>query len=361
MGNILDILGAFLDAVLRGDNLAKLINPAEGTIRGYLSAASAVITIYTGHECSTIDSATITARRPTTEPYLVARISNSAAWKQPKARKECVTMDIFVSMQDILSDLAHDIGDMPAFLSMAYLVYDIERLALYTGSRLAEYGQSKVQKGSRFARIPNTPAAGVWANLPLAFMEGDFTFFNASMVRIPNTACLDPKASCHIWEVHIRFRFDKSKENFSIRKYRRQKGVMFDPITASINLHRRAAALQIPKDEPIAQFRNKNGTNTCLYGSHVRDILRQACIRAYPDPNHYCRLHIQGLVAHSNRVTAALCLLLGGASISDIAFRLRWKEGSVPTYLRECFNGIDVAMQRAISGAFAMQTTPQLS
>jgi hypothetical protein len=56
-------------------------------------------------------------------------------------------------------------------------------------------------------------------------------------------------------------------------------------------------------------------------------------------------------VAHSNRVTAALCLKLGGASNEDIAFRLRWHLLSVPTYLRECFNGIDETMMQAIQGA----------
>ena len=76
-----------------------------------------------------------------------------------------------------------------------------------------------------------------------------------------------------------------------------------------------------------------------------------ACRLAYPDPNHYCRLHISGIVAHSNRVTAALCLKLGGATDEDIAFRLRWHVSSVPTYLRECFNGIDAVMQTAIQGA----------
>ncbi len=51
-------------------------------------------------------------------------------------------------------------------------------------------------------------------------------------------------------------------------------------------------------------------------------------------------------------LTAALCLKLGGASDEVIAFRLRWHVASVPTYLRECFNGIDIVMQIAIRGVF---------
>jgi hypothetical protein len=45
-------------------------------------------------------------------------------------------------------------------------------------------------------------------------------------------------------------------------------------------------------------------------------------------------------------------LHMGGASISDIAFRLRWNEASVPTYLRECFQDVGSIMETAITGAF---------
>ena len=114
--------------------------------------------------------------------------------------------------------------------------------------------------------------------------------------------------------------------------------------------------LKIPAHEPIGQYRQRNGNIICLRDKDVRDVLRAACLRAYPDPTHYCRIHIDGLVAHSNRVTAALCLLLGGATIDEIAFRLRWEPGSVPTYLRECFIGIDVIMRKAIAGAYLTAT-----
>ena len=116
---------------------------------------------------------------------------------------------------------------------------------------------------------------------------------------------------------------------------------------------RRAHLLSIPAHEPLAQFRRvPSSPNSFLMDKHMRDVMRMACRLAYPNPAHYCRLHIQGLVAHSTRVTAALCLQLGGASVEDIAFRLRWHVSSVPTYLRECFNGITESMQTAVRGAF---------
>jgi hypothetical protein len=130
-------------------------------------------------------------------------------------------------------------------------------------------------------------------------------------------------------------------------------GAPFDPVVAGINIVRRAYILAVPPHEPLGQFQNiGSSTNSMLMDSHVRNNLRLACCLAYPDPRHYCRIHILGLVAHSTRVTAALCLKLGGATDEDIAFRLRWHVSSVPTYLRECHNGIDNAMQKAITGVF---------
>ena len=157
----------------------------------------------------------------------------------------------------------------------------------------------------------------------------------------------------HIYELHLRFRFDKSKTNFTIRKYTRLKDATFDPVITSINIIRRAHILSIPPTEPIGQFRKPGSkVNSMIRDSDIRDNLRLACRLTYPDPRHYCRIHIQGLVAHSTRVTAALCLKLGGATDKEIAFRLRWHVSSVPTYLRECFNGIDQVMQTAVNGVF---------
>jgi hypothetical protein len=76
------------------------------------------------------------------------------------------------------------------------------------------------------------------------------------------------------------------------------------------------------------------------------------CVNAYPDPQHYLRLHIERLVPHSNQVTVAVCLQMGGASNDEIAFRLRWKVGSVPSYLRECFQEVGSIMLSTLQGAF---------
>lgn len=52
-------------------------------------------------------------------------------------------------------------------------VFDWTGLGLHTGSRLGEYGQSKPEKGSAFARVPQGPCAGQ----ALAFVKRRFRLF----------------------------------------------------------------------------------------------------------------------------------------------------------------------------------------
>ena len=306
----------------------------------------------TGHPCSYLDPTTLTQKRPRTLPYLSEIIGQRSIWSVPRPRKEPCTTRTIVSLCDILQSLLKTVDATNLFLSIRYAVYDWIRLGLFTGSRISEYGQSKLAKGQRFAVIPNSKDAGIWAGQPLAFIAEDFTFYDGENVRVDQIICLTDAADI-IQEFHIRFRFDKSKTNFSIRRFRRlPPGSPADPVVAGINIIRRAHFLGVPANEPLGQCRTPKGKRICLKDDHMRNVLREACVRAYPNPNHYFRLHISGLVAHSTRVTAAVCLKMGGATDEEIAFRLRWHISSVPTYLRECFDGISSIMQKAIVGSF---------
>jgi hypothetical protein len=80
--------------------------------------------------------------------------------------------------------------------------------------------------------------------------------------------------------------------------------------------------------------------------------MKRACILAYPDPTHYMRVHIAQIVPHSNRITAAVSLKLGGAKDEEIAFWLRWHVYSVPNYLRECFQQEGTIVQTTLLGAY---------
>lgn len=364
---ITGVLKGYLLQVTLGFNCLNKLDLDDQTLRLYLQAAADEIARLTGRPCSIMDPATLHYKRPQMLPYLRDLIQQRAAWKEPTKKKQPVTLPIIDSIHDMANEVAQQSSLTAAFLSVEYTVYDWERVVIYTGSRIAEYGQSssatastssgfKFASGKKYAKAPMSNAAGVWAGFPIAFIATDFTFWDINMCKLESSICLDQKASAVIFEIHIRFRFDKSKHNFTIRKFRRQQKIKFDLVIGVINIFRRASMLKIPAHEPIGQYRQRNGNIICLRDKDVRDVLRAACLRAYPDPTHYCRIHIDGLVAHSNRVTAALCLLLGGATIDEIAFRLRWEPGSVPTYLRECFIGIDVIMRKAIAGAYLTAT-----
>jgi hypothetical protein len=58
------------------------------------------------------------------------------------------------------------------------------------------------------------------------------------------------------------------------------------------------------------------------------------------------------LVAHSNQVTAAVCLQQGGTLNDKIAFWLHWKPASSPIYLQDCFQAVGDTLQKALIGAF---------
>jgi hypothetical protein len=93
---------------------------------------------------------------------------------------------------------------------------------MFTGSHTSEYGQTSTAKsslGKCYACVPNSPAAGIWANQQLAFIEADFVFYSAQAILIDQGFCLLETALNNIWELHLRFCFDKSKNNFAIRKH----------------------------------------------------------------------------------------------------------------------------------------------
>lgn len=108
--------------------------------------------------------------------------------------------------------------DDHVLLSLCWAALDWTALGLHTGSCLAEYGQSKTQPGELFTRVPNSPDTGRWAGMPLAFICDDFTFYDVSLKCHPYQECL--RESSLPTHVCIRFCFDKSKNNFTIRKFK---------------------------------------------------------------------------------------------------------------------------------------------
>jgi hypothetical protein len=269
---------------------------------------------------------------------------NVGATSPHLARSDTGLHAFTASMFDALfEEIQSSLDPSGTFIGPLHAIFDWTRLGLFTGSRLGEYGQSRRSKGSRFNTVPQSIDAGEWAG----------TFFTADLIVIPHDRVASFHAQRAVSAIQIRFRFDKSKNNFTIRKFSTLLHPFLNPVDAAVSILRRAQILGVPANEPIGVFQTPLAiTFAFITAKTVTDVMHHACIVAYPDPQHHLRRNIKSLVAHSNCVTAAVCLQQGGASNDETAFRLRWQPGSVPIYLRDCFQAVGDTLQKMLVGAY---------
>jgi hypothetical protein len=202
--------------------------------------------------------------------------------------------------------------------------------------------------------------AGVWAGTPLAFMAADFVLYDASRRLIPHSEFLSglgatiPASEVPAGEVDIRFRYDKSKANHTVRKFRALPGNPYCPVMRTISILRRATALGVPAAYPLGVFSSPTRSFRYINGDKMSFFLKRICIAAYPDSSHYMRSHIGSLMSHSLRVTACVALAAAGLSHEQIAFRLRWSVPSVQFYLRDSEADIGKYTNAAVLGALTI-------
>jgi hypothetical protein len=347
---LIDTLGAYLEDVKKGNNLQKLHLTGQ-SLRNYVTAAAMCMSLLTGVMPQYYDPATLSHKRIFLHPYLHERIMQRSIWSKPEQLKEPFTYRMLADHASLLAKKNKVYSY--SFVGLDYAVWDWLRLGVFTGSRLAEYAQSNLRATQRYQTIPNNADSGPWAGMSLAFIAEDFTFYDHQNCTVPVDKVLQMHKQKRIHMVHIRFRFDKSKTNFSIRKFMSTQDSILHPVDAAVSILRRAQILGVPPTEPVGVYSKKEDIEfSFLRDYNITPVLRQMCVRAYPDPKHYLRLHIHRLVPHSNRVTAAVCLKMGGAKDEEIAFCLRWNVASVPTYLRECFQEVGQVMLNTLQGAF---------
>ena len=348
---IIDTIGAFLDDIKQGKNIQNLHLTGQ-SLRNYIIAAALCFQLLTGVTTQYYDLATLMQKRIYLHPYLQDKIAQRSIWTNPTQQKEPFTYKMLETHANtFLRSTGKDSHSQ--FSSLNHVVWDWLRLGVFTGSRVAEYAQSGLVKNQRFQCIPKTKDAGRWAGQPFAFIREDFQFYDKAQCCVPHPQVLHTYKKGCLKTLHIRFRFDKSKHNFVIRKFEATSDKILDPLAAAVSILRRADILLVPRNEPMGVYTTTGSTQfRFLRDYHITPILRQMCRLAYPDPTHYLRIHIDRLVPHSNRVTAAVCLKMGGATDEDIAFRLRWNIASVPTYLRECFQEVGTIMTSTLQGAF---------
>jgi hypothetical protein len=263
-------------------------------------------------------------------------------------------------MLDVMADMADsyrangkygNYGRDPVF-------WDFCCLASYTGSRIGEYGISKLEKGTPpdgFIAIPVNPdVPEEWRGRPQAFIAEDFTLYDAKMCRVSHS-----KARRHpdrVAYVIVRFRYDKSPQNFTTRTFTRVAS-HFCPVKAVLSiLKRHHRDLDHRANEPLGYYRARNGRRYAIQGRAMKRYLREVCSRAHPDPNHYLRVNIDQLMSHSFRVTACVALSNAGVKEDEIAYRLRWNSDAVKKYLRDSRRHIHELTIMAMHGAYTSIT-----
>jgi hypothetical protein len=348
------LLGSFIQDVKAGNNMVKSVALKAQTLTNYLSAAHAFLQVTLARHVNIYDTQSL-ARQPRYHPFLGLLLAERRKWAQPAAKKEPFTTDMFQWLHDVLLS---DSNPNEVFFGRQFCVYDWMRLGLFTGFRISEYGQSRLNAGQRFQTIPDSSdVPPIYRKTPLAFVRGDFLFFDAASHLIDHASLVQRHALDEVHTLEITWRYDKSAHNFTKRRFLLTAHPIFDPVDAAVSIIHRANLMGVPFDEPIGVW-SPSVTIPFPYrfvrDSDVSRIMREACEHAYPDPAHYMRQHIQQIVPHSNRVTAAVCLRIGGANNDEIAFKLRWHPTSVPTYLRDCFQAVGTAMEQTIQGAFSM-------
>jgi hypothetical protein len=348
------MFGVYLQEVARGDNLTGRDDISDDTIRLYLSAANAYFRFRYNVLTPVFTQGNGSVQSDKLDPYLAEILASRRNWKRPAPKKETIStpmLDAMLSMASAACSLSKD-----GWLSRDAVLYDFVILGIFTGSRLAEYGQSNLPPGSKadgWNVIPDNPdVPQEWRNHPVAFLASDFKFYSSAKILLTHHEVdADPHRAAY---VSIRFRYDKSKFNFIYRQFRRNTDSHLCAVSAAARIIRRARTgiLLDHRAEPLGMVRGKNGQRYTIRGHHVAKFLKDACLKAHPDPNHYTRLHIDQFMAHCLRVTAAVLLSNAGVPVDDISFRLRWNSDAVLLYIRDNDRLVDDLTARVVAGAF---------
>ena len=346
----IDILGTYVSEVACGSNLQRKKDLSAQSLRNYMRAAHRVLQVWLHRDIPIYDSSSM-GKKPRFHEYIGQQLRDRRNWERKKDKKLPLTRAIYTALAAYLASK----GDsLDVFLAAVYAVYDWLRLGVFTGFRVSEFAQNKVRKGCQFLAIPdNDDVPEDQRGKPVAFIAADFTFWTLDMVLIPHSKLRKWHAKGLVHGLQIRWRFDKSANNFVIRTYTVTNDAIFNPVDAAVSIILRSQLLGVPIDEPIVVWRNVHGRPyRFLRDSTLTQTLRDAVCLAYPDPNHYYRLQIKSIVPHVIRVESAYRMQLGGANNDEIAHSKRWHVTSVPTYLRDGFLTAHAGQAKTLKGLY---------
>lgn len=158
-------------------------------------------------------------------------------WSQPKEKKEPYTAHMFTVLDKIIESLPAE-----QYVQTLWVVYDWQRLGIFTGSCISKYAQETT---TIVSQVPNTWDAGIWANALIAFIAKDFIFFDNDLCLVPHNKLYHQYKKGNVYADEIRFRFDKSPRNFSFRRYTRTNVPIYCPVDACIHIFQRTGLLRI--------------------------------------------------------------------------------------------------------------------
>ena len=161
---IIMMLATYIDHVKQGFT-CQGTEVMGATLNGYLTAAHIYIELIVAPRRVSIKDVHTPDH---IHPFIRDHISEKKKWERKKPQKEPYTTPMF---EWIWEQLLKRPDKVVAFLEVDWTVFDTQRLGVFTGSRISEYGQQKLKKWMQFWRIPDTPDAGEWRNQALAFLR----------------------------------------------------------------------------------------------------------------------------------------------------------------------------------------------
>ena len=230
------------------------------------------------------------------------------------------------------------------FDSFEAAIADWTLLGIYTGNRLAEYGQ-KTQTKVDLHVYPSG------RSVIKAFTGEDFRFYDRH-----NNIINDPIRDQHkVHKLVVRWRIQKNRRNGEENTYIiDNKNPKLCPVLAAIRIVRRAQLLQQPATLPLALF-SKKGLVKYITGSKISAYYASVARKVHPTMPEE---EIKRFTPHSIRVTAAVLLSQAGKKAHYIKIRLRWLGDSYQLYLR---NTDGIASQHTDSVNTAMEAIKSLS
>jgi hypothetical protein len=168
----LTLLGVYVQQVAGGDNLAGCDDLSDDTIRQNLQAANVALRFHFNLLVPVFTQGNGSMQADRLDPYLSEILASRRNWKRLMPKKEAFSAPMLTAMRDMAKQAIESSAN--GWLSRYAVLYDFLILGVFTGSRLAEFGQSNVQPGSKadgWNVIPNnTDVPRKWRGLPIAFM-----------------------------------------------------------------------------------------------------------------------------------------------------------------------------------------------